>query len=153
MASRPPDLPPPLPPPAGGGVATPRRLALLALSAGLAAGVVLFLRAPTGTGRIYPPCVWHAATGTHCPGCGITRALHELLHGRVFAAFGYNAAGLLVFLATATVLARPGWTALRENRWAPPVLPRRTAAWLLAGGLLWALLRNLPWAPFTTLAP
>ncbi len=132
---------------------TPRRLALLALFGGLAGGGLLFLHPPADAGGFYPPCVWHAATGTHCPGCGITRALHALLHGRILAALDHNAAGLLVFLAAAAVLLQPAWIALRENRWAPPALPRYTAAGLLAGGLLWAVLRNLPWAPFTVLAP
>ena len=133
--------------------ATPRRRAVLVLLAGAAAGTLLFLRAPSETPGLYPPCLWHALTGTHCPGCGVTRALHELLHGRVLAALGCNAAGLLVLLASAAVLARPGWIALRDNRWVSPALPRHTAAWLLAGGLLWAVLRNLPWVPFTALAP
>ena len=67
--------------------------------------------------------------------------------------FTHDAVGLLVFLVTAAVLARPAWIALRHDRWAPPALPRRTALWLTVGGVLWAVLRNLPWAPFTVLAP
>jgi hypothetical protein len=97
--------------------------------------------------------MWHAATGTACPGCGITRALHHLLHGRVAVAFGFNAVGLVVLLATAAVLARPLWIALRDNRWDFPTFTRRFAWSLLGIGLLWALVRNLPWEPFTRLAP
>ena len=152
MVSRGPE-PPPLPPPGGGHAVPPRAIGLAALAAGVLAGTLLFFRSPSGTPGLYPPCAWHAATLTYCPGCGITRALHELLHGRVLAALDYNAAGLLVLLAAAAVLVKPGWIALRENRWAPPTLPRHTARWLLFGGLLWALLRNLPWTPFTVLAP
>jgi hypothetical protein len=98
--------------------------------------------------------MWHMATGTACPGCGITRALHHLLHGRLATALGDNAVGLVVLLATAAVLSRTLWIALRENRWSLPAFTTRRFAWGLLGvGLLWALLRNLPWHPFTALAP
>ena len=123
------------------------------MAGGALAAALLFFRPPSGEAGFYPPCVWHVVTGTHCPGCGITRAFHDLLHGRVLEALDHNAVGLLVLCASAAVLTRPLWIALRRDRWEPPVLPRRTSTWLVAGGLLWALLRNLPWAPFTVLAP
>jgi len=37
-----------------------------------------------------PGCPLHALTGLHCPGCGSTRALHQLAHGHLGAAFGLN---------------------------------------------------------------
>jgi hypothetical protein len=145
--------PPPLPDAWGPRWATPRRVV----------GGVLFL-AVLGAGWLWandpelgrgflPPCVWFVATGTYCPGCGITRALHDLLHGRMLAALDHNALGLLVLTITAGVLVKPCWVALRENTWKSPVLPQPTARWLLIGGIAWAVLRNLPWAPFTILAP
>lgn len=132
---------------------SPRLLALVAIAAGAAGAGLIFFRAPTGEPGFYPPCLWHVATGTHCPGCGITRALHDLLHGRVLEALDHNAVGIVVLLATAAVLMRPTWIAVRHDRWTPPTLPRRTALWLVIGGMLWAVLRNLPWVPFTVLAP
>ena len=39
---------------------------------------------------IFPPCPLHRYTGLWCPGCGTTRALHQLLHGNVAAAFWFN---------------------------------------------------------------
>ena len=30
------------------------------------------------------PCPFHYVTGLKCPGCGMTRSLHQLLHGRVW---------------------------------------------------------------------
>lgn len=155
-AESPPPLPtPPAPqrPPSASRLPSPRSLAIAALAAVAAGAGLLFFRAPGASSGFYPPCLWHVATGTHCPGCGITRALHDLVHGRVLEALDHNAVGLLVFLVTAAVLARPAWIALRHDRWTPPALPRRTALWLTVGGVLWAVLRNLPWAPFTVLAP
>lgn len=145
--------PPPLPAAPRRRLATPRRIAAGVLLLAMAGTGWLWVNDPEKARGLFPPCVWFAATGTHCPGCGITRALHDLLHGRVLAALDHNALGLLVLMTTAGVLARPGWRALREDRWEPPVLPRSTARWLLIGGIAWAVLRNLPWAPFTTLAP
>lgn len=52
-------------------------------------GWVLYTYPPVTSG-FYPQCVFRQATGLDCPGCGITRALHALLHGRVREAFGYN---------------------------------------------------------------
>lgn len=145
--------PPPLPDSRRRRVATPRRVAVGALLLGLVAAGWLWRNDPERARGAFLPCVWFEATGTHCPGCGITRALHDLMHGRVLAALDHNALGLLVLAATACVLARPGWVALREDRWAPPRLPNATARWLAIGGIAWAVLRNLPWAPFTVLAP
>lgn len=146
------------PPPLPGGtwrrrLATPRRVAVGALLlAGVAAGW-LWVNDPEQVRGAFLPCMWYVATDTHCPGCGITRALHDLLHGRVIEALDHNALGLFVVVATAGVLAKPGWVAMREDRWVPPVLPKATARWLLGGGIAWAVLRNLPWAPFAVLAP
>src|SRR5437867_3952300 len=53
-------------------------------------GAVLFFFNPT-TSNFYPICLFHAATGLHCPGCGTLRALHHLLHGQIAAAVHYNA--------------------------------------------------------------
>jgi hypothetical protein len=128
-------------------------IAALALIAALSGATLLFFRDPAASPGLFPPCLWHATTGTACPGCGITRALHHFFHGRIATALSFNAVGLIVLLATAILLTRPLWTALRENRWAFPNFTRRFAWSLLGIGLLWALVRNLPWEPFTALAP
>lgn len=36
---------------------------------------------------LFPPCLWRAATGWLCPGCGSSRAIHAMLHGQLGAAF------------------------------------------------------------------
>ena len=56
---------------------------------GAAGAWVLYTFAPTAYG-FYPRCVFKSATGWDCPGCGTTRALHHLLHGRFAEAFHYN---------------------------------------------------------------
>lgn len=46
--------------------------------------------ADPSTNGLFPPCLWRAATGWLCPGCGSARALHALVHGRLGDAFSSN---------------------------------------------------------------
>ena len=46
------------------------------------AAVILFVFDPTRVGFL-PPCPLHEFTGLWCPGCGSTRALHQLVHGHL----------------------------------------------------------------------
>jgi hypothetical protein len=52
-------------------------------------GWVLYTYPPLTSG-FYPQCFFKQVTGFDCPGCGSTRALHALLHGRVAEAFRFN---------------------------------------------------------------
>jgi hypothetical protein len=45
---------------------------------------------------LFPVCYFHSITGLKCPTCGMTRAIHYLLHGNVKTALYYNA--LIVLL-------------------------------------------------------
>lgn len=66
-----------------------------AAAAVAAAAYVLYTYDPSAA-SFYPPCLFRLLTGLQCPGCGGTRAVHHLLHGRFAEAFRYNAM-LLVF--------------------------------------------------------
>lgn len=127
-----------------------------ALCAGAAAALtVVFLFDPASAG-FYPRCPFRLLTGLLCPGCGATRALHQLLHGRVGAALALNplvplyiAALGWVFLAQlALALGRPSFTIPRSGR---SRLAAGSLAWtLLALVLFFWILRNLPGWPFGT---
>jgi hypothetical protein len=77
----------------------------ISLSVALIAAIILFVFNPAQT-TFYPTCQFKALTGLDCPGCGGLRALHQLLHGNVAAAFRLNA--LLV-----TLLPVGAWWAYR----------------------------------------
>jgi len=106
---------------------------------------------PNQAGNPLPPCPFHWLTGLYCPGCGATRALHALLHGDPGKALSMNPVFVLALPIVALLFAAK-WLKL------PPVLLRATKffsdarpwAWLLIG---FAVLRNLPWYPFSLLAP
>src|SRR5471030_1813245 len=56
------------------------------------AGASAFLYAVDPTRHaVYPQCWLYNATGIYCTGCGATRALHALLHGRLLVALHDNA--------------------------------------------------------------
>lgn len=60
------------------------------IPAGALAGIgVLFLFDPSSH-AFYPRCWLYLATGWQCPGCGVLRATHALLHGRVMEALHLN---------------------------------------------------------------
>ena len=105
--------------------------------------------------RFLPKCVFHVATGLHCPGCGNTRAANALLHGDVVEAFRQNAYTMLAlpFLAFAAWRSWLAW--VYPERVKPLRFPWRQSYTLIAvwGLMLFWVLRNLPWAPFTWLAP
>lgn len=137
----------------GGLLAAPRRFALAAVAAGVPAVVFVYLRDPETASVPLFRCLWLVATGTWCPGCGLTRAMHDLMHGRLLEALDHNAFGVVLMLLVSIALARPFMRALWENVWEAPRWPRHSAIVLLATSLAWGVARNLPWEPFPLLAP
>ena len=101
-----------------------------------------------------PACAFHAMTGLHCPGCGATRATHELLHGRLLSAMHYNAFWVAV-LPLAAYQGLSEALRLARGRGLRHDLTRRPGllAALVAVGLLFAVLRNFPSYPWTLLSP
>ena len=53
------------------------------------AAAVLFLFDPATAG-FYPPCLFRTVFGFSCPGCGSLRAVHQMLHGNLGAAWALN---------------------------------------------------------------
>lgn len=101
------------------------------------------------------PCVTREALGVYCPGCGDTRALHALTHGHILTAFDYN----LLFPFIVVILAwyyLVGLTTLffrKRVMWIPQSLPTWAAVMIGVVIASFTVLRNLPWWPFTILAP
>src|SRR5260221_133327 len=106
---------------------------------------------------VYPQCLLYNTTGIYCAGCGATRALHALFHGRVIEALHDNllfvaALPVLLYLAASYLL--PAW---RENAW-PEIFVDdrrviRRGVWVVGLMLGFMALRNLPGWPFDWLRP
>ena len=137
---------------AGGLSAPPRAVYALLSAIGVAGLTLLYLIDPRNPG-VYPVCPFLGLTGCYCPGCGTLRGLHQLMHGNITAAFGYNA---YTMLALPVVVYSFAAGALRAYGLpAPPrvFVPARWIWALMAAVLAFWLLRNLPFAPFDILAP
>ena len=102
---------------------------------------------------VCPRCPLHVLTGLNCPGCGATRAAHELLHGHIRAALQLHAP---LVLAVPVLLAIGVWqvvsgTALERVQ---ARATQRYWGWLLLLLILtFGIVRNIPAYPFTLLAP
>jgi hypothetical protein len=100
-----------------------------------------------------PACPLYKTTGYACPGCGLTRGFHALFHGDVLTALDFNALTPLVaifltyiFVAMFSVAARG--RALVFGNWNLVLL------WVALGLLIvFGIIRNLPYYPFTVLFP
>jgi hypothetical protein len=123
----------------------------------LCVGMLFYLKMtpPTET-SVFPACQWYLFTGLHCPGCGLTRALHSLLNGEFRQAMAWNALGLLLlpYLALSLIRSLWTWAWCGESGADEFRLRWRGWPWLLAFVLVaYSLLRNLPGEPFCWLAP
>lgn len=118
----------------------------------LTVAAVLFRVDPTQAGWL-PACPFHSLTGFFCPGCGSTRALHQMLHGRWGQAFGLNP--LLVLSLPLLAWALLGEAGRRYGgRPAPWMrIPPRLLWVFFAAVIIFGIARNLPGAAFEFLAP
>ena len=101
-----------------------------------------------------PPCWFYTVTGLHCPGCGTGRAAVALTNGKIALAFR-NQPLMMLLLPFVLYYLLKLYIAYVFGR---DVLPFfkigvKFAVVLLAVILLYWILRNIPIAPFTYLAP
>jgi hypothetical protein len=133
----------------------PSRLGLL-----IAPGCLLILLVGIATSRAWitayaPHCMMHRLTGLDCPGCGGTRAFFALSRGDLLQSIRYNPWALILMIGLGI------WGIKRAIRAVAPSHPlgiplkmRSDTLWSILGLLiLFGVLRNLPWWPFTLLAP
>jgi hypothetical protein len=117
------------------------RATVPALIAALAG--ILLLRFPPATHGFYPQCPIHYYFHVLCPGCGTTRALAALLHGRPTEALRFNA---LTTLLTPVAIFYAAAYYRRIITSAPLDLPQppRAAIYATLGmAMLFTLARNL----------
>jgi hypothetical protein len=127
-------------------------LAIGSLAMFASGAAILYLFNPA-TSRLFPPCPFLTATNCYCPGCGAGRALHSLLRGDLLAALSYNP----LLMLSLPMLGYFYLSFLTENligRRLPMPYRFGAYAWLVPAIIIaYWIARNLPWAPFTYLAP
>ena len=119
-----------------------RRIANLSVLAGIVIGVVLYKFPPEKYG-FYPTCPFYRYAHIYCPGCGATRAVSALLHGRVVRAIRYNFLVIALMPLLTAVAAAAYWSAITKNRVNWPKLPESAWVLLLATAVLFAIVRNV----------
>ncbi len=88
------------------------RKTILIVVAVLLLGYVYYAYDPSHS-ELFPKCPFRSLTGWLCPGCGSQRAVHQLLHGHVAAAFRYNAL-MVMAVPFVLVLLLAEW---KRRRW------------------------------------
>ena len=131
---------------------TERILAAAGVLAVGGASFFVWLFNPTTQG-FFPVCPLFKLTGWACPGCGLTRGFHALFHGDVLTALGFNAmlpvyAVFFGYLLLAMLLIALRGRGISLNFLHPKII------WgFLIVSLVFAVVRNLPFYPFTLLYP
>jgi hypothetical protein len=100
-----------------------------------------------------PKCPLYATTGIYCPGCGSQRATHELLHGHIKGVLQNN---VLYFLALLLLLYHSIVLLINhffKTKYESILNYKNTPMIILIVILVFWILRNLPFEPFSWLAP
>ena len=118
----------------------------------IAAGAILLLYffVEPKNGNL-PKCVFHELTGLYCPGCGGQRSFHALLHGQLLTAINFN----LLFILFLPLIIYFTLVFLFGKKYSPSSFIYKTkfsVAIVIIVISFW-ILRNLPFAPFSWLAP
>lgn len=119
-----------------------RQIQIGVWAAGFCAVLAVVYRFPPAEHSFYPRCPFFALTHLLCPGCGGTRALHELLHLNLAGALHYNA--LLTVLAPFAMawLVWCFYQVFRYDHFPRVRWPRSIAFGLAFVFLLFAVIRN-----------
>lgn len=135
------------------GSLSANRLLATAGVAVMAGGSVFVAYFDPTKANFFPVCPLYTLTGLACPGCGLTRGFHALFHGDVLTALDYNALIPLFVLIFGFLFVSMVLVAVRGRgfpKWAYAPKPLFAFFVLL---IVFGVLRNLPFYPFTFLYP
>lgn len=127
-----------------------RRLSVVAIWLLLSAGALyLYVFEPGRTG-FFPLCPFRLLTGLTCPGCGSTRAMHQLMHGHIETAFTLNPLLLIALPLLLLYLIRHTAYVMRGK--VPPknVLPAPYIYAMFVAIVSFWIFRNTPFYPFVS---
>ncbi len=126
----------------------------IAVGVGLPVGALLLIIVCVGSGKT-PPCLFYQFTGLHCVGCGAGRCFLALFHFRFYAAFRaqpllFLSLPLLCYLALKFYLEFVFGKVILPF---PKIRNRAVGITVAVVVLGYWILRNIPYPPFSYLAP
>jgi hypothetical protein len=124
------------------------KISLFIVAAGAALLLYFFVEPKNGN---LPKCLFHELTNLYCPGCGVQRSFHALLHGHLLTAINYNLLFIL-FLPFIIYFILAFEFDKKHSRSSFIYKANFGIAVVIIFVSFW-ILRNLPFAPFSWLAP
>jgi hypothetical protein len=129
-----------------------RPLWLSGMGTGVFGLAAVWMWNPAASG-VFPPCPVYVLTGWFCPGCGSLRAIHQLLHGHLLAAFAMNPLAVIALPFLLYGLASHLSFQIR-GRHLPGIFLPAFSIWALCIAILaFGIARNIAAYPFSLLAP
>jgi hypothetical protein len=127
-----------------------RRSTVLAIWSLIIAGAAYLFAFEPGKSGFFLPCPFRLLTGFNCPGCGVTRALHQLLHGHFETAFMLNPLFLLAIPFILFAFLRYSVIVMRGGVPPPNALPAPYIYAIFFIILGFWIFRNTPFYPFVS---
>lgn len=115
------------------------------------AGVVWFFN-PSNV-NFLPVCPLYSATGIACPGCGLTRGFHALFHGDILTALDFNALLPIYAIILGYFFISMTLVAIRGRGLSFEYFKPKFVWSFMFLAIAFAVLRNLPYYPFSVLYP
>jgi hypothetical protein len=129
-----------------------RLLAAAGILAGIGGSAFVWFFNPANAG-FFPVCPLFQMTGIACPGCGMTRGFHALFHGEILTALDFNAMVPLWAFVFAYLFAAMFVIAVRGRSPKLTIFKPKYIWGFFILMLVFAVVRNLPYYPFTLLYP
>jgi hypothetical protein len=127
-----------------------RRSTVITIWSLLVAGAAYVFMFEPGRSGFFPICLFRYFTGFTCPSCGITRALHQVLHGDFLTAFTLNPLLLIAIPFLLFALVRYSVTVLRGGVPRPNTLPAPYVYAIFFIVVSFWIFRNTPFYPFVS---
>ena len=127
-----------------------RRSSVLAIWSLIIAGAAYLFFFEPGKSGFFPGCPFRLLTGFTCPGCGTTRALHQILHGDFYTAFTLNPLLLLAIPFLLFALLRYSAIVMRGGVPRGNALPAPYIYAIFFVILSFWIFRNTPLYPFVS---
>lgn len=119
---------------------------------GISVAILYFFVNPSDV-NFFPKCPLYVTTGIYCPGCGSQRATHQLLQFNLFGVLQQNVLYFLGILVLGYHGIITGLNAYFKKNIYNYIYHPKTPIIILVIIIIYWVLRNIPYYPFTILAP